>query len=337
MVIIGFAAYDTDIKKIFEYEHIKGEPHQIKANNINPFLVDGEDILIVGRIKPINDVPAMKWGNKPVDGGNLILSDEEKHELINNEPGAAKFIRPLLSASNYLNMIPRWCLWLVDADPKDIRSLPILMSRINKVKSLRENSVDAGARKLALTPTQFRDTKNPASFILVPLHTSERRAYIPIGLFGKEYIANNSCSIIPDATLYHFGVLTSLMHMAWVKTVCGRIKSDYRYSNKIVYNNYPWPENPSEAQICRVESAGQAVLDERAKHPESSLADMYDPLTMPAGLVKAHNALDRAVDKCYRGVAFGSEMERLEYLFGLYNKYTEPLIKAEKKKRKRRG
>ena len=337
VVIIGFTAFDTNNKRIFEYEDIKGEPHETNAGNINPYLIDFDDLVIVSRSKPICEVPEIVAGNKAVDGGNLILSEDDKIELISKEPKAEKYIRLFIGAKEFINNNKRWCLWLVDAEPKEIRSMPYVMERVEKVKAMRENSVDAGARKLAATPTQFRDTRNPDIFLLVPSVSSERRKYIPIGFLTKDVIASNLCLTVPDAKLYHFGVLTSLMHMAWVKTVCGRLKSDYRYSNKIVYNNYPWPKKPTDKQIAAVEAAAQGVLDARAKFPDSSLADLYDPLTMPPELVKAHQRLDKAVDKCYRGAAFNSETERLEYLFGLYNEYTEPLIKAETKKKRRRN
>jgi hypothetical protein len=334
VVIIGFANFDVKNKRIWDYETPKSEAHEIKANNINPYLVDAADVFVSGRSKPLYNVPKMMWGNKPVDGGHLILSEDEKHLLISKEPAAAKFIRPLLSAANYLNNIPRWCLWLVGADPKELRSLPLVMERIKNVQKVRENSVDPGARELALTPTRFRDINNPSSFILVPLHTSERRSYIPMGFFDANYIANNSCAIIPNATIYHFGVLTSEMHMAWMKYTCGRLESRYRYSKDIVYNNFPWPKEVSEKNMQAVEKKAQAVLDVRAKFPESSLADLYDPLTMPPELVKAHNDLDKAVDLCYRPQAFVNESNRIEYLFALYNEYTEPLIQKKKTKRK---
>ncbi|AQQ71701.1 Type I restriction-modification system methyltransferase subunit [Limihaloglobus sulfuriphilus] len=326
VVIIGFGAFDTENKRLFEYENIKGEPHEIEARNINPLLIDGDDIIIMRRAKPLSDVPKMVYGNKPVDGGNLILSDGEKQEFLEKQPEAAKFIKPLLSGGNYLKDIPRWCLWLVDADPKEIRSMPHLMERIEKVKIMRLNSVDSGARKLAERPTQFRDTKNPESFILVPRVSSERRKYIPIGFFGKDTIVSDTCQSIPDATLYHFGVLTSEMHMAWVKYTCGRLESRFRYSKDIVYNNYPWPKDVSAEQAAAVEAAAQGVLDDRAQFPDSSLADLYDPLTMPPVLVKAHQKLDRAVDKCYRSKPFAGETERLEFLFALYSEYVEPLV-----------
>jgi type I restriction-modification system DNA methylase subunit len=333
VVIIGFSNFDIKNKTIWDYDTPKSEAHEITVKNINPYLVDAPNIFISSRRKPLCNSPAMMWGNKPVDGGHLILSEEEKQFLITEEPNAAKFIRPLLSADNYLNNIPRWCLWLVNADPKEIRSLPLVMSRIDSVKKVREKSVDAGARGLALTPTRFRDIQNPASFILVPLHTSEKRNYIPMGFFDKKYIANNSCAIVPDATLYHFGILTSAMHMAWMKYTCGRLESRYRYSKDIVYNNFPWPKEPSKKNIKAVEEKAQKVLDVRAKFPESSLADLYDPLTMPAELVKGHNELDKAVDVCYRAQAFVNDSNRIEYLFGLYNEYTEPLIPKKKTKR----
>ena len=215
--------------------------------------------------------------------------------------------------------------------------MPNVLKRIEAVKQFRLASKSKPTQAIAKTPTRFHVENMPSShYLLVPRVSSERRIYIPIGFCGSEIVTSDACLIVPDATLYHFGILTSLMHMAWVKHICGRLKSDFRYSKDIVYNNYPWPKKPSESKVARVEAAAQGVLDERAKHPESSLADMYDPLTMPAGLVKAHNVLDRAVDRCYRGKAFGGEMERLEYLFGLYNEYTAPLIKEEKKKRRRR-
>lgn len=332
VVIIGFADYDTSEKMVYEYEEIKGEPHELKVKNINPYLVEGKDMFITSRIKPISQSPEVIWGNKPVDGGNLLFTDDEKSDFLIKEPTAEKFIKPLLSAKEFLNGENRWCLWLVDANPAELRGMPFIMERIRKVKEMRENSVDAGARKLALRPTQFRDIKNPENFILIPSATSENRKYIPFGFFDKNYIANNSCHMIPNGNKYHFGVLTSEMHMSWVKHVCGRLKSDFRYSKDIVYNNYPWPENPTDKQKEAVEKAAQAVLDARNLFPDSSLADLYDPNTMPPALVKAHQALDKAVDLCYRPQPFPNETKRIEYLFELYDKYTAGLFVKEKKK-----
>jgi len=212
--------------------------------------------------------------------------------------------------------------------------MPVIMDRIRKVKEFRLNSRKPPTRDAAQRPTLFAEIRQPENdYIIIPLHSSENRQYIPLVFFDRNNIVANSCSCIPNATIYHFGVLTSAMHMAWVKFTCGRIKSDYRYSNKIVYNNYPWPKSPSEKQLKAVEDKAQTVLDVRAKFSESSLADLYDPLTMPPELLKAHNALDKAVDLCYRPQAFPSESNRIEYLFGLYSEYTRPLM-AKKKTRK---
>lgn len=335
VVIIGFANYDTKEKYLFEYDDIKDEPHIRKVTNINQYLVEAKEITISKSKNPICKVPKMQWGNKPVDGGNLILNNREKQELLNTEPEAKKYIKRLISAKEFLNGIDRWCLWLVDIEPNVLQKMPIVMERVKKVKLMREQSVDAGANELAKFPTMFRDKKNPSKYILIPSTTSENRNYIPIGFFGKNEIAHNSCHMIPNGDMFTFGVLNSEMHMAWVKQVCGRLKSDYRYSNDIVYNNFPWPENPTDKQIILVEEKAQKVLDTRKDFPNSSLADLYDPLTMPPALVKVHQELDKAVDLCYRPQPFPNETKRIEFLFELYEKYTKPLL-AEKKKKKNR-
>lgn len=337
VVIIGFAVFDADNKIIYEYEDIKGEPHQKNATNINQFLLDSPDVIINNRSTPICDIPQMKYGSKPTDGGHFLFSDEEMHEFIIKEPKAKSVIKPFLSAKEFLNNKKRWCLWLVDVSPTELRTMPEVIRRVELVRKFRSESTAKSTRDYP-HHTLFRQVTQPDSdYIVVPLHTSENRKYIPFGFFSKEFIANNSCSTIPNATLYHFGIITSQMHMAWVKTVCGRIKSDYRYSKDIVYNNYPWPKEPGDKQVGAVEAAAQGVLDARATFTDASLADLYDPLTMPPELVKAHQVLDKAVDKCYRGAAFGSEAERLAFLFELYNAYTAPLIKGEGKKRGRTG
>lgn len=332
VVIIGFANYDTNEKYLFEYDDIKGEPHAIRAKNISPYLIESPDILVAKHNKPICKVQKMQWGNKPVDGGNLILSNEEKSELLKNEPQSKKFIKRLISAKEFINGIDRWCIWLVNCTPSELKNMPLVMERVKKVKEMRMKSIDPGANKLADFPATFRDKKNPSKYILIPSSTSENRKYIPIGFFGKNEIAHNSCHIIAGGNLYTFGMITSLMHMIWVKYVCGKLKSDYRYSNDIVYNNYPWPENPTAKQIKTVEEKAQKVLDVRKEFPESSLADLYDPLTMPPALVKAHLDLDKAVDLCYRSQPFPNETKRIEYLFELYEKYTKPLFKEKKLK-----
>jgi len=332
-VIVGFANYDTPNKSLFEYEDIKGEAHEIKAKNINPYLVDAKDLLIDKNMNPICNIPKMSFGNMPLDGGNLLLSDEEKNELLIKEPKAEKFIKPLLSAYEFLNGKKRWCIWLVNAEPKEIKELPEIMKRIELVKKFRSDSVAPSTQKFAETPTLFRDRNQPDTYILVPSTTSENRKYIPLGFFGKADIANNSCHTVPNGNLFHFGVLMSVMHMAWVKNICGRLKSDFRYSKDIVYNNYPWPDNPNEKQLKAIENAAQKVLDARTEFPNSSLADLYDPLSMPASLVKAHNELDKAVDLAYRPQAFTSEANRMVFLFELYEKYTADLFTKENQKK----
>ncbi|MCX6196686.1 MAG: class I SAM-dependent DNA methyltransferase [Flavobacteriia bacterium] len=333
-VIVGFANFDTINKSIFEYEDIKGEAHEIKVKNINPYLVDARDIFITKRNKPICNVPKMSFGNMPLDGGNLLLSDQEKSEFVLKEPKAEKFIFPLISAYEFLNGKKRWCLWLVEADPNELKQMPEVLKRAELVKKFRLDSVAPSTQKFAATPTLFRDRNQPASFIIVPRVSSENRKYIPMGFFDKNSIVSDTCMSIPNGTLYHFGVLMSTIHMTWVKHICGRLKSDYRYSKDIVYNNYPWPENPSEKQIKTIETAAQNVLDARLQFPNSSLADLYDPLTMPPVLVKAHNDLDKAVDLAYRPQAFTSEANRMVFLFELYEKYTANLFTKEKVKKK---
>jgi hypothetical protein len=336
-VIIGFANHDTNSKQIYEYDDIRGEAHEIKAKNINPYLVDSKDIVVQHRSTPICNVPKMSFGNMPLDGGHLLLSDEDRNEFKKKEPRAEKYILPFISAYEYLNGKKRWCLWLLDIEPKEIKELPEVMKRIEQVKKFRLLSVAPSTSKFALTPTLFRDRNRPSTFIVVPRVSSENRKYIPMGFFDNNFIVGDTCMAIPNGTKYHFGVLMSRMHMAWVKTVCGRLKSDYRYSKDIVYNNFPWPESPTQNQISAIEEAAQKVLNVRSDFPNSSLADLYDPLTMPPALSKAHNELDKAVDLAYRPQPFTSEPKRLEFLFGLYEKYTESLFLTEKVKKVKKG
>ena len=276
-------------------------------------------------------------GSQPTDGGNFLFTEQEKIEFLNKEPKALKYIKPFLSANEFINGEKRFCLWLVDAEPSELKQMPHLLSRIEGVRQMRLKSLKQTTVKWANQPTLFTENRQPKdNYILIPSVSSERRKYIPIGFMPSDVIASNLCLTIPNAKLYHFGVLTSLMHMAWVNNVCGRLKSDYRYSNTIVYNNYPWPENPNEKQINAIETATQKVLDTRAEFPHSSLADLYDPLTMPPSLSKAHSELDKAVDLAYRPQPFISEAKRMEFLFELYEKYTADLFTAEKEKKNKK-
>lgn len=331
-IIVGFANFETNNKRIFDYLDIKGEAHEIKAKNINAYLVDGKNLFVPKLRKPICNVPTISFGSMPNDGGNFLFTNEEKEEFIKNEPRSEKFFKELLSAHEFLNGHKRWCLWLKEAEPSELKQLKLVSERIENVRKLRGQSNRDATKKLADFPTLFGEDRQPKSkYVLIPLHSSENRRFIPIGFIDECNIANNSCSTIENAFLYHFGVLTSMMHMAWVKSTCGRIKSDYRYSNELVYNNYPWPENPTTKQQETIEKAAQKVLDARASFPNSSLADLYDPLTMPPALVKAHNELDKSVDAAYSKQDFSSDAKRMEFLFGLYEKYTAGLFAGEKK------
>lgn len=328
VVIVGFNNYGKTRKYIYDYETPQSEPQEIRAKNINPYLVDADDVFILKRNKPISKVPEMVKGSQPTDGGNLLLNEDEKRILVDIEPMAKKYIKRFISAREYLNNKGRWCLWLVNASPSDLKQMPNVRVRIQNVREMRLASKKAATRKWADFPSLFTENRQPTGdYILVPRHSSENRRYIPFGFFTANEIVADSCSAIPNATLFHFGILTSLMHMAWVKYVCGRLESRYRYSNSLVYNNFPFPNDPSEKNKKLVEVKAQTVLDARAEFPDSSLADLYDPLTMPPKLVKAHQALDKAVDLCYRPQPFPNETARIEFLFELYNEYTMPLLR----------
>ncbi|BBC26251.1 DNA methyltransferase [Pseudanabaena sp. ABRG5-3] len=374
-VIIGFGVQDVENKRIFDYADIKGEPTEKRVRNINPYLAEGNDLVILKRTKPICNVPSMLAGNKAIDGGNLIFTDQEKEQFTKAEPLSAKYFKQFIGSDEFINGKSRWCLWLVDAQPQELKKMPLVMKRIENVRQIRLASPDKQARFLADYPTTFRDKHNPDSAIIVPLVSSENRKYVPFGFIDKNIVPSNLCSFIADSSLYLFGVLTSEMHMTWVRYVCGRLESRFRYSNTIVYNNYPFPENVSDKQKQKVEDAARVVLAVREKYTSpspsfqggeqetdqgdliegenpkgikesyspplkegqgvvrSSLADLYDPLTMPPNLVKAHQSLDKAVDLCYRPQPFVSELNRIEYLFSLYEALSAPLLKVEKKKR----
>lgn len=292
-VIVGFSiAPNTTSKRLFSNGRMTA------VDNINAYLIDADDVFIESRSKPVCAVPDMTTGNRPADGGHLIIEADDYDSFIKAEPNAAKYIKKLVGSVEFLNGKDRWCLWLVGASPAEIRKMPEVMKRIEACRQDRLNSPDEGRRKLAERPSQFREIKNPDTFIVVPAVSSERRRYIPIGFLDRNTIATNLVTIIPDATLYHFGVLTSNVHMAWMRTVCGRLKSDYRYSKDIVYNNFPWP-TPTDAQRAKIEQTAQAILDARDLYPDCSLADLYDEVTMPPELRRAHQQNDKAVMDAY--------------------------------------
>lgn len=337
VAIIGFRFGDTSNKVLYEYPGISSEPLSRKVRNINPYLVNGDDLTLPSITKPICNSPAMQSGSALRDGGFLIISDEEKDSFILKHPEGKKYIKKFYSGDEFLNGFHRWCLWLKDINPSDLKRYPEIILRLEEVKKFREASTREGTKKMAAFPTLFAEERQPKSdFLLIPKVSSENRLYIPIGYMFKDDIITDKNFFVPKATHFHFGILTSLMHMTWMRYTCGRLESRYSYSNTIVYNNFPWPQDLPKQKIQGVEKLAQQVLKVRERYPESSLADLYDPLTMPPDLVRAHNDLDKFVDKCYRPQSFETEMQRIEYLFDLYKVYTQPLFGSEKKKRSKK-
>ena len=293
-VIVGFSNEPNPApKRIYTTERYQ------EVENINPYLLDAPNVFIDSRTNSICNVPQMVYGNKPTDGGFLFLSPEERDELLKREPGTEKFIRQIYGATEYINNKARYCLWLVGASPSELRKSPFIMERVEQVRQFRLNSTKAATQRSADTPTLFQEIRHPDSeYIIIPRHSSETRRYIPFGFVQPQIVVNDAVQIIPDAKIYHFGIMMSNVHMAWTRAVCGRIKSDYRYSKDVVYNNFPWP-TPTDTQKTKIEQTAQAILDARARYPESSLADLYDELTMPPELRKAHQDNDRAVMQAY--------------------------------------
>ena len=317
-VIVGFSPSPNQApKRIYTMERYQ------EAGNINPYLLDAPNAFVDSRSKPICNVPLMTTGNRPADGGHLIIEADEYDGFVAKEPGALPYIKKLVGAAEFINNKKRWCLWLVGISPAELRKMPLVLQRVEACKIDRENAPDAGRRKLAERPTQFREINNPDTFVVVPAVSSERRRYVPIGFLDKSTIATNLVITIPDAQLYHFGVLTSNVHMAWMRAVCGRLKSDYRYSKDVVYNNFPWP-TPTDAQKAKIEQTAQAILDARALYPDCSLADLYDEVAMPPELRKAHQQNDRAVMQAYGfDVAKTTETSCVAELMRMYQKLVE--------------
>jgi len=334
-VIIGFGLKEAAEKWIFEYETPKSEPHAIKASHINPYLVDAADIFLEKRLTPLCSVPSISFGSMANDGGHLLLSDEEKKALLDAEPGAWKWIRPFMQVDELLYGKTRWCLWLLNISPAELSKLPLVSARVRAVKNERQKSKRPTTQCLADFPTLFGENRQPSNdYFVVPRHTGIDRTVIPIAKVGANVICGDANLLIADPSPFVFGIVQSTMHMAWVRSVCGRIKSDYRYSASIVFNNFPWPE-ATDKQRRAIEIAAQEVLDARAVFSDSSLADLYDPLKMPPALVKAHLSLDRAVDSAYGKSNFKSEAERVAFLFALYQQITAPLdVRAPKNKKR---
>jgi len=349
-VIVGFGLEDVAQKVIFEYEDIRGEPHAVIAGNINPYLVDAPDVVLPRRSTPICPSPEIGIGNKPIDNGNYLFTTEERDEFLKREPAAQKYFRRWIGADEFINGYERWCLWLGDCPPDELRKMPHALKRVEAVKACRAASKSAPTRKLAEIPTRFHVEFMPEKpYMVIPEVSSERRPYIPFGFLSPETMASNKLRLLPHAGLFDFGILSSHMHMAWTRYTCGRLESRYQYSISIVYNNFPWPNLPSpsaallplpasgergrgEEKVHAIETAAQAVLDARAEFPDASLADLYDPLSMPPALVKAHQKLDAAVDAAYGKKNFHNDAERVAFLFDLYQKYTGALAAVPAKK-----
>jgi hypothetical protein len=337
VVILGFGAFDVPNKLLFEYPDIHGDPHQIKVSKINSRLEQGPDINPINRNNPICSIPHARIGNQPIDGGYYLFTSTERADFLKIEPKAEPYFRRWVGSDEFINNIERWCLWLGGTPPNELKSMPQCLNLIEKVRRYRLGELPAKGKpdtpknrkrrpqtvRLADTPTRFYvETIPTTKYLVIPEVSSERRRYIPIGFVEPDILCSNLVKIIQDTTLYHFGILSSLMHMIWVRRIAGRLKSDYRYSTKLVYNNFPWPSDVSETKKQAISNAADLVLNTRREYSECSLADLYDPRTMPAELLNAHRNLDRAVDQCYRKQVFLSDADRLDYLLNLYAERT---------------
>ena len=320
-VIVGFSFLDNALPK-----YLYADGHKEKVTQINPYLISADVMFIENRTTPISNVAKMHRGSQPTDDGNFIMLEGEKDELIRDNPQAASFIRPYMMGKDFIDRKPRYCLWLKGANPSILRSCKSVMERVDRVRVFREKSTKEATRKKAATPTLFDEDQQPETyFVAVAKISSERRRYVPMEYLSPDTVVGDSIYIVENATLYSFGILISNIHMAWMRTVCGRLKSDYRYSNTVVYNNFPWPD-PTPEQKAKIEQTAQAILDARALYPKASLADLYDELTMPPELRKAHQANDRAVMEAY-GIkkgdpAYSSESACVAMLMKLYQELT---------------
>ena len=316
-VIVGFSVSQSGKKrKIYEGQTVKEVAH------INPYLIEADDVFIYSRTQAIGNVPQMTYGNKPVDGGALIIEKTDYQDFISKDPESVKYIKRLMGAKEQINGTPRYCLWLKGISPAEMRKMPLVMERVSRCRETRLASPDEGARKLADTPHLFRETYNPETAIVIPCHSSENRRYIPMSFIDSSVIVTNAVLFIPDGDLYLFGLLNSEVHMAWMRMICGRLEMRFRYSKEVVYNNFPWP-HPTDAQREKIIQTAQAILDARALYPDSSLADLYDELAMPVELRKAHRANDAAVLEAYGFPKDATESDIVARLFKMYQTLTE--------------
>ncbi len=335
VVIVGLARRDEEPpeKRLFSYGDIKGDPTESRHVALTPYLFDAgtvvnRHLVVEEASRPLCEIPQLVIGSKPIDEGHYIFSGEERLEFLRKEPGAAKYFHPYVGSVEFINGGGRWILYLADAEPNELRAMPAVRERIAAVRAFRLKSKSEGTRKLAETPTRFHVTVAPSSpFLAIPKVSSERRDYVPIGWMNPPKIPSDLVFVLQGANLWHFSILTSTMHMAWLRQIGGRLKSDYRYSAGIVYNTFPWPET-ADHQRTKIRTLAQAVLDARAQFPTSTLGDLYDIDAMPPQLRKAHRALDYGVDKLYRPAPFTGDRDRAEHLFGLYEKLVAPLVVA---------
>lgn len=343
VVIIGLTRRDDEppVKRLFSYSDVDGDPTVSEHVALTPYLFDAgtvnnRHLVVEETSRPLCNTPQLVIGSKPIDNGHYIFSEEEREEFLTREPDAARFMRPFIGTDEFLYRLNRWILYLDGASPAEIRSMPAVKQRIALVREFRLKSKDAGTRKLADNPTRFHVTVVPTtSFLVIPEVSSEQREYVPIGWLEPPVIPSNLVRVMLGADLWHFGILTSAMHMSWLRQIGGRLESRYRYSIGIVYNPFPWPE-ATELQQSRIRALAQAVLDARAQFPESTLADLYDVDSMPPVLRRAHRALDEGVDRLYRGAAFTGDRDRVEQLFGLYERLVTPLIAGTTPRRRSR-
>jgi len=319
-IVVGFGKTGKPNKQIRHYRTVQdAAPYPVTVDNISPYLVAGPSVWVRSRKAPLCEVPEIVFGSMPNDGGHLLFNDEAKQAFLLFEPQSAPYIRPFVGAYEFINGQKRWCLWLACTTQEERDARPLLAQRVRPVQQHRSDSKRAATNKLSETPHLFGEIRQPNTrYLIIPRVSSERRKVIPMAFADTNQIAGDTCLCVPDADTAHFGILTSTMHMAWMRFVCGRLKSDYRCSNEVVYNNFPFPVL-SQPQREAVTGAAQSVLDTRARHSRRSMASLYDPNIMPADLLAAHKALAAAVDACYRGAPFGDDgAERISFLFERY-------------------
>ncbi len=343
-IIVGLTQKPVRSCRLFDYNDPSGDPHEVSTISINAYLAEGPTVVVSKRSTPIDGRPIMRCGSKPTDDGNLILSEDERDKLIAEFPQTSHWIRPFIGSEEFINGGDRWCLWLADAQPAELRQIKPVIDRIENVRRFRSSSTAAPTRAAAETPSRFFFNSQPdTDYILVPEVSSERRRYVPIGWMPASVVSSNKNYLIAEANRYIFGLLQAAMHMAWLATIAGRLESRFQYSASMVYNNFPWPDAPSDKARMAIEDAAQEVLDARAQFPDATLADLYDPLTMPPALVKAHQHLDRAVDAAYiegeqragrKKPRLGTDAERVAFLFERYQALTS-LLPADKPKKTR--